>query len=83
MADSAIFAKKPELPLAQHKFAALNGTPEQRKEALQKLVEGIKLDKMAAFYSRLVDEGILKEDKALTAELEKASAAELVALDKK
>ncbi|KAJ2055544.1 proteasome regulatory particle subunit [Coemansia sp. S146] len=83
MSDGAIFAKKPELPLAQHKFAALNGTPDQRKEAMQKLVEGIRLDKMAAFYSRLVAEGVLKEDKALTAELETASTAELAALDKK
>ncbi|KAJ2722183.1 proteasome regulatory particle subunit [Coemansia sp. Benny D115] len=82
MSDGAIFAKKPELALAQHKFAILNGTPEQRTEAMTKLVDGIKQDKMIAFYTKLVAEGILQEDKALAKELEDASAAELATLDK-
>ncbi|KAJ2525999.1 hypothetical protein EV175_007694, partial [Coemansia sp. RSA 1933] len=56
MSDGAVFAKKPELALAQHKFAALNGTSEQKSAALQKLLEGIKEDKMLGFYSRLVAE---------------------------
>ncbi|KAJ2004739.1 proteasome regulatory particle subunit [Coemansia thaxteri] len=83
MSDGAVFAKKPELPLAQLKFAVVNGMPEQRSEALRKLVEGIKQDKMTAFYARLVAEGILKEDKDLAEELKTASIAELAALDKK
>ncbi|KAJ1740216.1 proteasome regulatory particle subunit [Coemansia sp. RSA 989] len=83
MSDGAIFAKKPELSLAQHKFAALNGTPQQRSEALQSLVDGIKQDKMSAFYTQLVAEGILQQDSALLKELEKASAEELAELDKK
>ncbi|KAJ2782227.1 proteasome regulatory particle subunit [Coemansia interrupta] len=81
MSEGAIFAKKPELGLAQHKFAILNGTPEQSKNAMQKLVEGIKQDKMSAFYAKLVAEGVLQEDKALAKELEDASAAELAKLD--
>ncbi|KAI7828374.1 hypothetical protein BX661DRAFT_181970 [Kickxella alabastrina] len=83
MSDGAIFAKKPELALAQHKFAIINGTPEQSKEAMKKLVEGIKEDKMIAFYTRLVAEGVLQEDKAMEKELEEASAVELATLDKK
>ncbi|KAJ1848077.1 proteasome regulatory particle subunit [Coemansia sp. RSA 2611] len=82
MSDGAVFAKKPELALAQHKFAALNGTAEQRSQALQLLVDGIKQNKMAAFYTQLVGEGVLKSDAALLKELETASAAELATLDK-
>ncbi|KAJ2161112.1 hypothetical protein GGH16_005131, partial [Coemansia sp. RSA 560] len=70
MADGAIFAKKPELALAQHKFAVFNGTPEQRTEALQKLSDGIKQDKMVDFYAQLVSEGVFENDAALAKELE-------------
>ncbi|KAJ2357154.1 proteasome regulatory particle subunit [Coemansia erecta] len=82
MADGAVFAKKPELALAQHKFAVFNGTPEQRDLALQKLADGIKQDKMAEFYAQLVSEGVFQSDPALVKELEEASAAELASLDK-
>ncbi|KAJ2158631.1 proteasome regulatory particle subunit [Coemansia sp. RSA 552] len=82
MVDGAVFAKKPELALAQHKFALLNGTAPQREEAKRRLMEGIKQDKMAAFFGRLVAEGVLEEDGALQKELDEASAAELVALEK-
>ncbi|KAJ2696753.1 proteasome regulatory particle subunit [Coemansia sp. IMI 203386] len=82
MSDGAIFAKKPELSLAQYKFAVLNGTPEQSKAAKQKLVDGIKQDKMASYYSMLVAEGVLQEDRALARELQEASVAELAELDK-
>ncbi|PIA16644.1 PCI-domain-containing protein [Coemansia reversa NRRL 1564] len=83
MSDGAVFAKKPELALAQSKFAALNGTPQQREEALRKLLDGIKQDKMAAFHAQLVAEGVLGKNAALQKELNTASEAELVDLDKK
>ncbi|KAJ1759688.1 proteasome regulatory particle subunit [Coemansia sp. RSA 1807] len=82
MADGAIFAKKPELALAQHKFAVFNGTPEQRTEALQKLSDGIKQDKMVDFYAQLVNEGVFENDAALAKELEAGSTAQLAELDK-
>ncbi|KAJ2135031.1 proteasome regulatory particle subunit [Coemansia sp. RSA 678] len=82
MADGAIFAKKPELTLAQHKFAVFNGTPEQRTEALQKLSDGIKQDKMVDFYAQLVSEGVFENDAALAKELEAGSTAQLAELDK-
>ncbi|KAJ2425179.1 proteasome regulatory particle subunit, partial [Coemansia sp. RSA 2524] len=82
MADGAIFAKKPELALAQHKFAVFNGTPEQRTEALQKLSDGIKQDKMVDFYAQLVSEGVFENDAALAKELEAGSTAQLAELDK-
>ncbi|KAJ2391798.1 proteasome regulatory particle subunit [Coemansia sp. RSA 2559] len=82
MSDGAVFAKKPELALAQHKFVALNGTSEQRSAALQKLVEGIKEDKMIGFYNRLVSENILQKDANLERELEEASSKDLAELDK-
>ncbi|KAJ2765513.1 proteasome regulatory particle subunit [Coemansia nantahalensis] len=82
MSDTAVFAKKPELALAQHKFAALNGTPAQRAAALDKLVEGIKADSMSVFYASLVAEGVLQDDPALRKQLEDASAEQLAALDK-
>lgn len=80
--EGAIFAKKPELALAQHRFVILNGTAEQKTDAKQKLIAGIKEDKMSVHYKRLVGEGVLAEDKALTKELEAASTAELATLDK-
>ncbi|KAJ2501190.1 proteasome regulatory particle subunit [Coemansia sp. RSA 1972] len=82
MADGAIFAKKPELMLAQHKFAVFNGTLEQRTEALQKLSDGIKEDKMVDFYAQLVSEGVFENDAALAKELEAGSTAQLAELDK-
>ncbi|KAI9506183.1 26S proteasome subunit RPN7-domain-containing protein [Coemansia spiralis] len=82
MSDGAVFAKKPELALAQHKFAALNGTAEQQKVAIQKLLEGMKQDKMIGFYNILVAEGVLQQDATLAKELEEASTKELAALDK-
>ncbi|KAJ1647874.1 proteasome regulatory particle subunit [Coemansia erecta] len=82
MSDGAIFAKKPELSLAQYKFTVLNGTPEQRKAAMQKLIDGIKQDKMSAFYTQLVAEGVLQQDQALEKELQEASSAALAELDK-
>ncbi|KAJ2711095.1 proteasome regulatory particle subunit [Coemansia spiralis] len=82
MSDTAVFAKKPELALAQHKFAALNGTPEQRAAALDKLVEGIRADSMNAFYASLVAEGVLQDDPALRKQLEAASTEQLAVLDR-
>ncbi|KAJ2743651.1 26S proteasome non-ATPase regulatory subunit 6, partial [Coemansia sp. BCRC 34490] len=82
MSDGAVFAKKPELALAQHRFALLNGTSEQKSAALQKILEGIKADKMIGFYNRLVAEGLLQQDAKLAKELEQASANELAELDK-
>ncbi|KAJ1938298.1 proteasome regulatory particle subunit [Linderina macrospora] len=80
--ETAVFAKKPELSLAQHRFALLNSAPEQRQEHAQALIEGIKADKMVAFYKKLVAENALAEDAALAKELEAASKAELATLDK-
>ncbi|KAJ2683827.1 26S proteasome non-ATPase regulatory subunit 6, partial [Coemansia sp. RSA 1285] len=82
MSDGAVFAKKPELALAQHRFTLLNGTSEQKSAALQKILEGIKADKMIGFYNRLVAEGLLQQDAKLAKELEQASAKELAELDK-
>ncbi|KAJ2778022.1 proteasome regulatory particle subunit [Coemansia javaensis] len=82
MSDNAVFAKKPELALAQHRFAALNGTPEQRAEAVERLAAGVRQDSMVAFYDRLVAEGVLQGDAGTRQELEAASAARLAELDK-
>ncbi|KAJ1961719.1 proteasome regulatory particle subunit [Dipsacomyces acuminosporus] len=82
MSDNAIFAKKPELALAQLKFELLNGPEERRDDALKALLAGIQEDKMAAFYKQLVAEKVIEEDAALVKGLEEASAAELAALDK-
>ncbi|KAI8319212.1 PCI-domain-containing protein [Martensiomyces pterosporus] len=82
MSDNAIFAKKPDLALAQHKFELLNGPPEHHGDALKALLAGIKEDKMVAFYKQLVAEKVVEADAALAKELEEASATELATLDK-
>ncbi|KAI8818999.1 26S proteasome subunit RPN7-domain-containing protein [Fimicolochytrium jonesii] len=78
-----VIAKIPNLDLAQYVFLLTSGPKEGQSEARAKVLEYIKADKMAPYYTHLSTELAFPRDNTLLSELKKDNEEELKKLDAK